>query len=112
MLLALGNSHKRQSSFGTGYQACETNTGFSSVGLHAFLFSDAQLRRFIVKKGNNLPEDGFVRLPVVLSVFPVSKAHFYEGIRKGIYPKPVKLSERVAAWKVQDIRELLQRAGS
>lgn len=59
----------------------------------------------------NLPETGFVRLPVVLSVFPISKSALYDGIRKGLYPAPVKLSERTAAWRVEDIRALISKTG-
>lgn len=57
-----------------------------------------------------LPETGFVRLPVVLSVFPISKSALYDGIRKGKYPAPVKLSERTAAWRVEDVRAMIERA--
>lgn len=59
----------------------------------------------------SLPETGFIRLPTVLAVFPISKSSLYEGIKKGIYPAPVKLSERTAAWRVEDIRILIEQAG-
>lgn len=59
----------------------------------------------------SLPESGFVRLPVVLSLFPISKSALYDGIKKGTYPAPVKLSERTAAWKVEDIRALIEKYG-
>lgn len=55
----------------------------------------------------SLPETGFIRLPLVLSVFPASRSAFYAGIKKGIYPAPVKLSERTSAWRVEDIRTLI-----
>lgn len=58
-----------------------------------------------------LPEEGFVRLPTVLKCIPVSKASWWAGIGKGIYPKGHKLSERTTAWDVQDIRNLIQRLG-
>lgn len=53
-------------------------------------------------KITSLPETGFVRLPSVLAVFPISKSSLYAGIQKGIYPAPIKLSERTSAWKVED----------
>lgn len=56
-----------------------------------------------------LPETGFIRLPEVLSVFPVSKTSWYDGIKKAIYPAPVKLSERTSAWRVEDIRALIEQ---
>lgn len=58
---------------------------------------------------NSLPETGFVRLPVVLEVIPISKSSLYAGIKKGIYPAPVKLSERTSAWRVEDIRSLIEQ---
>ena len=47
--------------------------------------------------------------PAILPLFPVSRAGWYQGIKKGIYPAPVKLSERVAAWPVDAIRTLIER---
>lgn len=58
-----------------------------------------------------LPSTGFIRLPQVLSLFPVSRTAFYQGIKEGRFPAPVKLSERTAAWRVSDIRALLASYG-
>jgi prophage regulatory protein len=58
---------------------------------------------------NFLPETGYVRLPAVLAVFPVSKSNWWAGVRSGRYPSPVKLSERCTAWRVEDIRALIER---
>ena len=58
-----------------------------------------------------LPETGFLRLPQVLSFIPTSKSAWYEGITKGRYPAPVKLSERTSAWRVEDIRKLIAELG-
>jgi prophage regulatory protein len=55
-----------------------------------------------------IPEIGFMRLPEVLSVFPVSATVWWEGIREGRYPKGIKLSARTTAWRVEAIRELVQ----
>ena len=56
-----------------------------------------------------LPAAGFVRLPQVLAVFPVSKTVWWEGVKAGRYPRPVKLSPRTTAWDVQAIRDLIER---
>jgi prophage regulatory protein len=89
---------------------------------------------------NMLPGDGYVRLPQILGqkevtaeqaaenrksgrgpktpqpaitpLFPISRAGWYAGIKKGVYPAPVKLSERVSAWPVQAIRALITRHAS
>lgn len=55
-----------------------------------------------------LPKTGYVRLPVVLNVFPVSKSTWWAGIKSGKYPRGVKLSARVTAWKVEEIRALIE----
>lgn len=60
---------------------------------------------------NSLPETGFVRLPVVLAVIPISKSSLYAGIKKGIYPAPVKLSERTSAWRVEELRAFIEDKG-
>ena len=54
-----------------------------------------------------LPETGFVRLPEVLKVFPVSKSTWWAGVKEGRYPKPVKLGPKMTAWRVEDIQDLI-----
>lgn len=54
-----------------------------------------------------LPAQGFIRLATVLSLIPVGKTLWYDGVKKGIFPAPVKLSERTAAYRVEDIRALI-----
>ena len=56
---------------------------------------------------NILPETGFVRLPEVLRVFPVSKSTWWAGIKDGRFPQPVKLGPRTTAWRVEDIKQLI-----
>lgn len=55
-----------------------------------------------------LPAEGYVRLPQVLAVIPVCKSTWWNGIRAGKYPKPVKLGPRTTVWRVSDIREMIQ----
>lgn len=57
---------------------------------------------------NNLPATGYVRLPGVLAAFPVSKSTWWAGVRSGRYPAGHKLSQRVTAWRVEDIRALIE----
>lgn len=58
----------------------------------------------------SLPETGFIRLPDVLKVYPVSKSTWWAGIKEGRYPKPVKLGPKITAWRVEDIRTLIEQA--
>lgn len=59
--------------------------------------------------GLNLPDAGYLRLPAVLKIFPVSRASWWAGVKSGKYPKGVKLSSRCTAWSVTSIRELFER---
>jgi len=62
-----------------------------------------------------LPETGFLRLPQILGdkkagvppLVPVSATCWWTGIREGRFPSPVKLSPNVSAWRVSDIRALI-----
>jgi len=59
---------------------------------------------------NSLPETGFVRLSQIIPrIIPISKSHWWAGVKDGRYPRPVKLSERCTAWRVEDIRALIER---
>ena len=61
-----------------------------------------------MEKQSILPETGFVRLATVLALIPVGKSSWWEGIKKGRFPKPIKLGPRTAAWRVEDIRHLIE----
>ncbi|MBV6500987.1 MAG: hypothetical protein CJBNEKGG_03481 [Prosthecobacter sp.] len=55
-----------------------------------------------------IPETGFVRLSQVLIVIPVGKTCWWEGVKSGRFPKPIKLTERCTAWRAEDIHELIK----
>jgi prophage regulatory protein len=59
-----------------------------------------------------LPETGFVRLPTILTIFPVSKSTWWAGVKAKIYPQPVKLGAKVTAWRVDDIKALIAEKGA
>jgi len=54
-------------------------------------------------KQQQLPETGYVRLPAILRVFPVSRSTWWEGVRRKRFPQPVKLGPRITAWKAEEI---------
>ncbi|MEN8130521.1 MAG: AlpA family phage regulatory protein, partial [Pseudomonadota bacterium] len=37
---------------------------------------------------------------------------WWEGVKTGRFPKPVKLGPRITAWCVEDIRALIERHAS
>jgi prophage regulatory protein len=55
-----------------------------------------------------LPETGFVRLNQILSMIPLGKTCWWEGVKSGRFPKPIKLSTRCTAWRAEDIRALIK----
>jgi prophage regulatory protein len=42
-------------------------------------------------------------------IIPVSRSTWWAGVKDGRYPRPIKLSERCTAWRVEDIRALIER---
>lgn len=53
------------------------------------------------------PADSLVRLPVVCSLYACSPAHAWRLVKAGKIPAPIKLSDRVTAWRVGDLRAAL-----
>ncbi|MCX7082141.1 MAG: AlpA family phage regulatory protein [Methylococcaceae bacterium] len=58
-----------------------------------------------------IPDIGFLRLAQVLGLIPLGRTSWLNGVREGIYPSPVKLGARSVAWRVEDIRALVERLG-
>lgn len=71
---------------------------------------------------HTLPETGYLRLPQIIgnpkavppipAIIPVAKSTFWNGVRTGRYPKPIKLSPRVTVWKVEDIRAFIEKSNT
>ena len=69
---------------------------------------------------HHLPEVGFLRLsqiignpkavPPIPAIIPVKKSCWWQMVRDGRAPKPVKLGPRVTAWRVEEIRALIAAA--
>lgn len=58
-----------------------------------------------------LPETGLLRLASILAPvgpIPVGKSTWWDGVKTGRFPQPVKLGPRVTAWRVEDIRSLIE----
>jgi len=59
-------------------------------------------------KSEFLPKEGFVRLPAILKIIPVGRSTWWAGVKEGRFPKGVKLGKNTTAWRVEDIRQLLE----
>jgi prophage regulatory protein len=68
---------------------------------------------------HQLPPTGYLRLPQIVgdakaqppipAIIPVSKSTWWAGVKAGRFPAPVKLGPRITAWRVEDIRTLIER---
>lgn len=72
--------------------------------------------------GSVLPPTGFLRLEQIIgsnktdpptpALIPIRKSAWWEGVRTGKYPKPLKLGARTTVWRVEDIHALIERLGA
>lgn len=56
-----------------------------------------------------LPETGYLRVSQILQLIPVGKSSWWKGVSAGRYPQPVKLGPKTTAWRIEDIRALIER---
>ena len=55
-------------------------------------------------------DETLLRLPAVLTRYPVGKSTWWKGVAEGRFPKPVKLGPRVTAWRKSEIDQLIADA--
>ena len=56
---------------------------------------------------NGLPDEAYVRLPVVLMLLGVSRATVWRMCKSGALPAPKKLGSRISVWNVGTLRNVL-----
>ncbi|MBS0346639.1 MAG: AlpA family phage regulatory protein [Proteobacteria bacterium] len=55
-----------------------------------------------------LPAEGYVRQSQLIpAIVPFSPPTLWRKVKAGTFPKPVKLSPRITAWRVEDVRAWL-----
>jgi predicted DNA-binding transcriptional regulator AlpA len=58
---------------------------------------------------------GYVRLADILAPggpLPIGRSTWWQGVREGRYPAPIKLGPRITAWRVEDIRKLIEQGAA
>lgn len=55
-----------------------------------------------------MQSEGFLRLKQILELIPVSKATWWRGVKKGRFPKSVKMGS-CTFWKAEDIQGLIEK---
>ncbi|MEN8687895.1 MAG: AlpA family phage regulatory protein [Desulfuromonadales bacterium] len=43
-------------------------------------------------------------------IIPDAKSTWWQDVKDGRFPKPVKLGPRTTAWRLEDIRKLIEQA--
>ena len=59
---------------------------------------------------DSLPDAANIRLPVVQALIGCSGGTVWRMVKRGTLPAPRKLSERVTAWNVGELRQALAAA--
>lgn len=65
----------------------------------------------MLQQQSSIPSIGFLRLPQILAIIPISKSAWWEGCRTGRFPKPIKLCPRTTVWRAEDIAAFINDAG-
>ncbi|WP_115702534.1 helix-turn-helix transcriptional regulator [Legionella sainthelensi] len=68
---------------------------------------------------SQLPSHGYIRIkqilgdptskPSIPAIIPVSKSTWWNGVKSGRFPKPIKLGPGITVWRVEDIRQLIEK---
>jgi prophage regulatory protein len=99
------------------------NTGYRVQGLMAEDVSeDAESYEAVTCTASKLPttkfclpETGFIRLKNIIAPYgpiPVSKSTWWAGVKSKRFPQPIKIGPKITAWRVEDIRALIERPES
>jgi prophage regulatory protein len=59
---------------------------------------------------HGVPTVGFLRLEQILRLYPISKSSWWDGVKTGRFPQPIKLGPRTTAWKASEVMELISSA--
>lgn len=63
-----------------------------------------------------LPDFGLITISSIVGdakknipgIIPVCKKTWLNGVKNGIYPKPVRISARRVGWRIEEIRQLVE----
>ncbi|MDR2724127.1 MAG: AlpA family phage regulatory protein [Holosporaceae bacterium] len=51
-----------------------------------------------------IPEERFLRLPQILRLIPIGKSTLLEKVKKGEFPKQIKLGSKISVWKASEVQ--------
>ena len=83
------------------------------IGQKEVTEEEAQINRHLAeaekkagKKPNNRPKRSRDAIPPLI---PISRSSWWQGVKIGTYPRPVKLGPRTTAWRRDFILNLIER---
>jgi len=54
--------------------------------------------------------DRLLRLnQIIPGILPISKTSWWNGVKTGLYPQPVKLGPRTTAWRESDVLQVVKK---
>lgn len=59
-----------------------------------------------------LPGSELVSIEQILAAMNISASTWWDGIKKGKFPKGIKLGSRTTRWRTADVRQLIQQGGA
>lgn len=67
---------------------------------------------------NTIPETGFLRVSQIIgnskrgipAIIPISRTTWWNGVKSGRFPPPIKFGPKTVVWRVEDIRKLIELA--
>ena len=58
-----------------------------------------------------MDNEKLLRVKQVLEIVPVARSTWWQGVRSGRFPKPLKLGPRTTVWLLSDIKKLIEDLG-
>ena len=56
----------------------------------------------------DLREQKFLRLPQILQLIPIGKSTLWEKVKKGEFPKQIKLGPKISVWNASDVQAYIE----
>ena len=63
------------------------------------------------EQAQDLPRSGFVREAVVLRHIPFGRSTLWSKSKNGEFPRPIKLSKRITAWRAEEVWAWIEAHG-
>jgi prophage regulatory protein len=52
--------------------------------------------------------DRLIRVEKAIEILDIGESTFWEGVRNGRFPQPIKLSKRITRWRLSEIMAIIE----